>query len=139
MIHADHDLDAGVIIGRVRVVAARLTQLLNLPPDIFLNPMDPALLPLTLVPEETSLNALLTQGLANRPELAENRAVSQAALERLRAAQWAPLLPHLEVSVSAGGFGGGPNSFFGHFNGRNDVAASASDGSYGRWGSIAWT
>jgi len=111
--------------GRVRVVAARLAQLLNLPQDLFLRPMEPALVPVTLVPEEIELKGLLAQGLAYRPELAENRAISAAAYEAVRAARWAPAIPRLELNLSSGGFGGGRNSFFGDFNGRNDFTAMA--------------
>src|SRR5262249_53004104 len=111
--------------GRVRVVAARLAQLLNLPQDLFLRPMEPALVPVTLVPEEIELKGLLAQGLAYRPELAENRAISGAAFEAVRAARWAPVIPRLELNLSSGGFGGGKNGFFGDFNGRNDFTAMA--------------
>jgi outer membrane protein TolC len=72
-------------------------------------------------PAESRLPDLIAQGLNSRPELAANQALVQAALERLRQEQWRPLIPHLQVGLSAGGFGGGPNSFFGNFDGRTDL------------------
>jgi outer membrane protein TolC len=111
--------------GKVRVVSAQLAELLNLPPETYLAPLEPALAPVRLVPEDAPLEALVAQGLASRPELAETSAYSRAAFERWRAAKWAPLLPGMQLNVAAGGFGGGPNDFFGNFDGRLDVAAGA--------------
>src|SRR5262249_50440871 len=107
------------------VAAARLARLLQLLPDVVLHPAEPALLPVALVPEDAPLPELIAQGLANRPELAENRALILAALERWRAAKVAPHVPNLRLALAAGGYGGGINDFFGDFNGRNDVTGSA--------------
>src|SRR5205807_1810473 len=54
------------------------------------------------------LPELIAAALNNRPEIAENRALVEAAVARARAAVWRPLLPTAAVSYSAGGFGGGP-------------------------------
>lgn len=113
------------IEGRIGVASARLVRLLRLPPEIPLRPVEPALLPLPLIPEEAPLAALVAQALGNRPEMTENRALTQAALERWRAAKISPWLPNLRLAYAAGGFGGGPNSFFGNFDGRQDVTAGA--------------
>jgi len=61
----------------------------------------------------------------NRPELAENQALVQAASTRLRQAQYGPWLPSLVLDAGGGGFGGGRNEFFGNFGGRSDVEAAA--------------
>src|SRR5262249_29599905 len=111
--------------GRIQVVSAHLARLLNLPPDMLFQPLEPALVPITLIPEAMPLHELIAQGMSFRPELAENQAYSRAAYERWREAKMAPLLPSLQVSMAAGGFGGGPNSFFGDFDGRSDVTALA--------------
>lgn len=111
--------------ARISLVSARLVQLLQLPPDILLQPAEPAVAPIALVPEQLPLEELLTQAIANRPELAENRAVIAATLEAWRAAKIAPWVPNLRLSLAAGGFGGGVNDFFGDFNGRNDIALTA--------------
>lgn len=113
------------IQGRIRVASARLVELLLLPPRFPLLPIDPAVVPVAVVPEEMRLTNLLELAIANRPELAENRAVIAATVERWRAARLAPLLPELRLDYAAGGFGGGENEFFGAFKGRSDFAATA--------------
>jgi len=111
--------------GRVIVISARLAQLVQLPPETIFRPLEPALVPLAVVPEEAPLTELIAQAAAYRPELVENRALILAALERWRAAKITPFVPRLQFAVSGGGFGGGENSFFGDFNGRSDVGVSA--------------
>ena len=113
------------IEGRSAVVSARLVQLLQLSPELSLRPIEPALAPMAIVPEQAPLPELLAQALLNRPELAENRALIIATLERWRAAKVAPLVPNLWLAYEAGGFGGGPNAFFGDFSGRSDFSAMA--------------
>jgi outer membrane protein TolC len=111
--------------GRLAVASARLARLLLLPADLPLRPTDPAVVPIALVPEDLPLAELVAQALAGRPELAENRAEIGAALERWRAAKVAPWVPRLRLEYAAGGFGGGQDEFFGDFDGRGDVAATA--------------
>jgi outer membrane protein TolC len=113
------------LAARASVASARLAGLLRLPADVLLRPAEPALMPLALVPDEARLQELIVQGLTNRPELAENRALIGAALERWRAAKVAPLLPKLRLAYAGGVFGGGPNSFMGDFDGRSDFGAMA--------------
>lgn len=112
------------IEGRIGVIAARLVELLFLPPDCPLRPAEPALVPVALVPETAPLKELIAQALTYRPELEENRALTQAALERWRAAKLSPFLPNVQLSYAAGGFGGGPNDLFTNFNGRHDLEVS---------------
>jgi outer membrane protein TolC len=52
---------------------------------------------------------LVGLALANRPELAENQALVQAALDRVRAAKFRPFLPNVSLNYSWGDFGGGPD------------------------------
>lgn len=111
--------------GRTAVASARLARLLFLAPEVPLRPVEPALVPMRIVPEGIPLSDLVAQALAGRPELAESRAVILAALARWRAAQVAPLVPNIRVGYTAGGFGGGRNGFFGNFNGRGDAVALA--------------
>ncbi len=113
------------IQGRIGVAAARLARLLLLQSDTLLRPVDPALVPLPLVPEEAPLDLLVKQALENRPELAENRALALAAWERWRAAKISPWIPNLSIAYGSGLYGGGPNSFVGNFSGREDVVAGA--------------
>jgi len=110
--------------SRVAVQSARLAQLVQLAPATIFRPVEPALVPMAIVPEDAPLPELIAQAAAYRPELEENRALIVAALERWRASKVGPLVPRLQLSVSGGGFGGGINSFFGDFDGRSDVAVS---------------
>ena len=111
--------------GQAKVIAARLVELLNLPPTVTVVPIEPALVPLELIPDDASVDGLVAQGLSSRPELAENQSLAEAARLRWRAAKLQPLLPELRLEYIAGGFGGGKNSYFGDFNGRGNGLASA--------------
>jgi outer membrane protein TolC len=107
----------------VQDASAELVRLLRLQPDTTLLPLEAQPVQVCLVDTDSRLPDLLAQGLTSRPELAAYQALVQAALERLRQEQWRPLIPNLQLGLSAGGFGGGPNSFFGNFGGRTDFDA----------------
>jgi outer membrane protein TolC len=110
--------------GRQAVVSARLAQLLLLQPDVDLIPADPAVVPVTLVPDRP-LPELIATASAYRPELAASRAIAGAAETRLRQAQVGPFIPRLEVSYAGGAFGGGHNADFDHWGPRGDATAAA--------------
>jgi outer membrane protein TolC len=103
--------------------SAELVRLLRMKPGTSLLPLEIQPVPVCLVDTESLLPDLIAQGLTGRSELAAHQALVQAALERLRQEQWRPLIPNLQVGLSAGGFGGGPNSFFGNFGDRTDFDA----------------
>jgi outer membrane protein TolC len=103
--------------------SAELVRLLRLQPGTSLLSLEAQPVPVCLVDVESRLPDLIVQGLTARPELAAHEALVQAALERLRQEQWRPFIPSLQVGLSAGGFGGGPNSFFGNFGDRVDFDA----------------
>jgi outer membrane protein TolC len=112
--------------GQAAVVSARLAQLLLLEPTVDLRPGDPAVLPIVLIPEDgVPLEELVATGLLNRPELAESRSLVAAAVTRLRQSRLSPLLPRLEVSYTAGTFGGGINEEIRNFASRGDGTAQA--------------
>jgi outer membrane protein TolC len=121
------------LLGQAAEVSARLAQLLLLEPTVDLRPTDPAIVPITLVPVgDVPLDELVATGWLNRPELAESRALVEAALARWRQAKFSPLLPRLDVSYTAGTFGGGFNGTFNgvpssnehlDFGGRGDALA----------------
>jgi outer membrane protein TolC len=93
--------------GQAAAVSAHLAQLLLLQPTVDLQPLDAAVLPITLVPtDRVPLDELVATALMNRPELAESRSLVAAALARWRQARWSPLLPRLEAAYAAGTFGG---------------------------------
>lgn len=111
--------------GQVGVVSARLSQLLLLPPTVNLQPQEPPVVPISLVPLETPLGEMIATGLQNRPELREGQLLEAAAQARLRQARISPFLPKLEVGYSAGTFGGGLDGRLGDFGGRGDGTAQA--------------
>jgi outer membrane protein TolC len=95
----------------LRVAIAELARLLHLDPTVILWPLEDFRVPVP-VPGDgwfvQPLPELVAAALNNRPEIAENRALVEAAVARVRASVWRPLLPTAAVSYSAGGFGGGP-------------------------------
>jgi outer membrane protein TolC len=99
----------------------RLAQLLRLDPFVKLEPVDDPVLPVTLVLPDSANGELAALALGSRPELAESQALVRLAQERLRQANYAPLLPSVVLGYQAGLFGGGPNSFVGNFDGRSDA------------------
>ncbi len=111
--------------GQVRVASSRLARLLLLQPGIGLVPSDPAVMPITLIPENSPLEQLLSQALMNRPELAETQALVAASQVRLRQSRLDPLLPHVELTYLGADFGGGKNTFVGDFRSRGDGTAAA--------------
>ncbi len=111
--------------GRAGVASALLAQVLLLDPTVDLRPTDPAIVPITLLSAETSLDELTATGLMNRPELAEGRAQVAVSLARWRQARTGPFLPRLEVDYFAGQFGGGINDSTDRFGGRGDGMAQA--------------
>src|SRR5262249_39683821 len=87
------------------------------------------------------LEVLVTEALDRRPELAENRALVQAALGRLRTARWRPLLPSVVLNYNWGGFGGGPKLLTGA-DGKTFFGESGVIGDFGQGGdfdvSLVW-
>ncbi len=108
---------------RLQVASVRLAELLRLDPFVTLRPADAKAVPVTLVDEKVPVAVLAGSALAARPELAQNRALVAWAAERLQQAQNAPWLPRVQLGYRAGGFGGGPNGFFGDFDSRGDAEA----------------
>jgi len=109
----------------VQVTSAELARLLRLDPSVTLYPADSVPLPVAMIPPETPLPELISQGLSSRPELARHQALVAEAGAQYRLEKWRPLVPNIFLGTSAGGFGGGPNDFFGNFEGRNDFDALA--------------
>jgi outer membrane protein TolC len=83
-------------------------------------PAEPTILPVALVPEETPIDDLVAVGLMNRPELAESRALVEAALYRWRQARLGPVIPRLDLAYLGGTFGGGIDETVATFGARGD-------------------
>lgn len=111
--------------GEVGVASARLAQLLLLQPTVRLRPEEPPLVPVVLVSLEQNVDDLVAEAIANRPELREGRRLEEAAQARWQQARINPFVPRLEVSYSAGLFGGGQNDQMSNFSGRSDGLAQA--------------
>ncbi len=114
-----------------RVSSARLTQILRLNPLAVVVPLEDDHLQLTLIDPTLPLPDLHKIALTNRPELASQRALVQAAAERIGREKWRPLLPLVIIGgfQTAGGmmlqggiFGLGPNSSLNQWAGRDDVS-----------------
>jgi hypothetical protein len=93
-------------------------------------PLEHDHLQVTLIDPKRQLDDLMPIALANRPELASNRALIQAAEARIRREKMRPLLPAVQINgfqsagmlIQAGLFGLGPNSSMGPYTGRVDVS-----------------
>ena len=102
---------------RWRVAGAELNRLLRLDPAAIVDPVEPPHLSVSLIGLEHPVDTLIPVGLRNRPELASQQALVEAALQRLRQERLRPLVPSLVLR------GQGPpiNSTFGVFGGGNDA------------------
>jgi outer membrane protein TolC len=90
-----------------RLASARLAQTLRLDSAAELLAKEDELTPLSLVSTNTTLNALVTQALAARPELQQSRAFVQAATDARKGAVYGPLVPSVGAQAFVGGLGGG--------------------------------
>jgi outer membrane protein TolC len=109
----------------VRVSGVRLARLLSENPTIDLLPQEPTIAPIDLAPTHCSLQELVATGLSNRPELAEQRFLVGAAVERLRRERNAPLVPSVLLGLSYGGNGGGLGDDISNYGDRMDFDAAA--------------
>jgi len=106
--------------GDLGVASARLAHLLLLRPTVMLKPADMKIVPIMLVPENIDPDELVATALSNRPEIQAGRAISAAAMVRLRQAKIGPLLPHVDFTYFGGTFGGGVDSQMSDFGARSD-------------------
>jgi outer membrane protein TolC len=109
--------------------SARLNRVLRLNPASVVVPLEPPQLQVTLIPPARPVDDLVPMGLLNRPELASQKALVRATLERLRQERLRPLLPSLVLEGAGPGnaftgaaFQGGPNGVPVEGGGRLDVS-----------------
>jgi outer membrane protein TolC len=107
------------------LASARLTQLLRLEPCVRLQPIEPNVVRLCLVPKECQCADLVAQALTNRPELRQNRYLVGEVLQLMRREKFAPLVPSVIVGASYGLFGGGSGAQINGFSDRVDLDAVA--------------
>lgn len=114
---------------RIAVASVMLAQPLLLDPTILLIPAESSVFPIALLPTDCPAKDLIAVALRSRPELAENQAMVDVALDRFTQTKLHPVLPRVEVGFTSGGFGGGATGFPGgmdaRFGGRDDFAAAA--------------
>jgi outer membrane protein TolC len=93
------------------VAVAELARLLRLDPATPLWPLEDFRVPLEWEGPwfKQALDQQVQTALLNRPELAENQFLVQAAVERVRTARFRPLFPYLVANYAWGDFGGGPD------------------------------
>jgi len=114
---------------RWRVASADLCRLLRLDAATPVEPVEPPFLQVDLVRLDTPVEELIAVGLTNRPELAQQQALVQATLQRLRQEKFRPLLPSVVLrgastnpagTLAGGYFGGGVNDNMSNFQARGD-------------------
>ncbi len=115
-----------------RVASADLTQILRLDPRAVVEPLEHDHLQITLIDPGRPLDDLMPIGLTNRPELAAQQAMIQAALVRIRQEKMRPLLPSILITgwQSPGGmadqvgiFGTGQGGKLNYWSFRDDISA----------------
>jgi len=113
--------DVEQAVGELEIASAEVVRRVRLDPRIVVAPVEPPETVIRLVSDRCTIDDLIAAGLRNRPELAEAQALVQATLVRLKQARLRPFIPSLAFRYSGGGFGGGPNGFFGNFDARSDA------------------
>jgi outer membrane protein TolC len=108
-------------LGELEVASAEVIRRVRIDPRVVVAPLEPPETVFRFVPEGRTVDELVVAGLRGRPELAEAQAFVDATLVRLRQAKLRPLIPSVAFRYSGGGFGGGPNGFFGDFASRSDA------------------
>ncbi len=109
---------------KVIVSTTSLAEILQLDPAVQLLPAEVQLVPVTIVDENLSVQELIMIGLAERPEMAEYRALAESRLIRFRQERARPFLPYLQLAGSVGSFGGGTGSDIINQRTRDDIVAS---------------
>jgi outer membrane protein TolC len=109
-----------------RIAAARLAQTLRLDPKVELIARDSDLAPLAMTTPAATLDALVGQAYASRPELRQSQALTQAARETKDGAVYGPMIPTVGAQAFAGGLGGGTGGSTGNFGDSQDYIAGLS-------------
>ena len=106
--------------GEAKIAAVELARILQLDPQTELYGLEYRLVPVEFVSEMEPLSGLIAQAQIFRPEIAEQQARLEASRDRVRAERWRPLIPHINLGISSGGFGGGLNDELSQLDGRAD-------------------
>ena len=109
-----------------RIAAARLAQTLRLDPKVELVARDADLVPMAMTKPDATLDALVGQAYASRPELRQSYALVSAARETKDGAVYGPMIPTVGAQAFAGGLGGGTGGSTGRFGDSEDYFAGLS-------------
>ena len=107
-------------IENQRAAGARLAQTLHLDPSIALEPGEDDVVPISLIATNVNLLSLLSQAVADRPELRQSQSLSAAAREAKKGVQYGPWIPSIGAQVFVGGLGGGQGGDLGNFGNQED-------------------
>jgi outer membrane protein TolC len=110
-----------------RIAAARLAQTLHLDPLVELAPAEAEPVPLALADVGATPTQLVSNALANRPELQQSQLLIDAAEQARRGALYGPLLPTLGMQLGAG-----------HLEGRPDGVAASGGATRDRMVGLSW-
>ncbi len=101
-----------------------LTRVLRLDPTVSIVPSEAPDLIVTLINADVSVDDLIPIGLTNRPELAAQQALVQAALTRIKQERMRPLIPSLVLEGNPGPSGPGGSFMGGVFGSSLNGAAN---------------
>jgi outer membrane protein TolC len=129
---AEVEQSLGTAREQWQVASADLTQVLRLYPAAVVVPLEPPFLRVTLIGPHERVDDLIPVGLTNRPELASQQALVQAALVRIRQERLRPLAPSVVLEggsdpavpdnfLMGGVFGSGASGSGNPWMGREDV------------------
>jgi outer membrane protein TolC len=114
---------------RWKTASAELIRILRMDPAAVVEPVESPNLQVTLVALDKPVDDLIPIGLTNRPELAAQQALVQAALQHLRQEKIRPLVPSILLrgaatnpagTLAGGTIGGGINDNVSRFGARGD-------------------
>ncbi len=113
-------------IEQRRILAARLVEVLRLDPAVEVVAQDVELAPLALVAAEGTVDAMVSQALADRPEMKEAHALVHVAEQTEKGAVYGPIIPSVAGQTFLGGLGGGKHAGPASFGGSRDYLAAVS-------------
>ena len=117
--------ERAVLRGRAGAVAARLNQLLMLDAAVELTPLEPAVVPMVMVPGDLTLRQLIETAVRARPEMHAATAELEASETLVKHARTAPLLPRVQADFIGGGLSGGTGDQFGPMRGQYNAFVGA--------------
>lgn len=105
------------------LASASLAEALSIDATAMLVPTDATMVPLSFATEQLDACTLVGTGLATRPELKEARAITSAAIERMKQVRYTPMIPSVLLGYSSGEFGGGLGNNLNNIDNRSDFDA----------------